>query len=210
MNRSMSLSPLCPMATLAVKQFVSKKSSSFAVVRQTSSASDPPQDGGYSSIPERTVGQGAFGTFPVRSVCKATIVGRTGAPPKLIQFSNGGSQLNFSVATSEVKVGDGLSEAITQWNRVVVREHAPGYDTILKQLLPGSLVYVEGNLKISKRSDGSQYTEQVAIIVSRSQGTFRVLQGPASSKSFSSPDNSEFDNETDRASGKRGIEDLPF
>jgi single-stranded DNA-binding protein len=210
MNQLMNLFRGYPIATRSFTHRISNSNSFLAAVREKTIASSQPQNGGFSSIPERKVGESAFATFPIRSVCKATIVGRTGAPPKLIQFSNGGSQLSFSVATNEVKFGDNISDEITQWNRVVVREHVPGYDTILKHLLPGSLVYVEGNLKISKRLDESQYTEHVAIIVSRSQGTFRVLQSPSSSKSFNSLGKSEFEKEADRSPGKRDVGDLPF
>lgn len=91
------------------------------------------------------------GVFPYRSVCKATIVGRTGSLPDFYEFESGGSSLTFSVATSQIRVIDGArdEEEITQWNRVKVYHNYPGYDGFLKDLSPGTLVYAEGTFKPS-------------------------------------------------------------
>jgi single-stranded DNA-binding protein len=119
------------------------------------------------------------GTFPSRSVCKAVIVGRTGARPSLFEFDNGGSRLTFNVATDDVRVTDGIRDPnpITQWNRVVVADNIPGFEAILKDLAPGALVYVEGALKIRKESDPDKpFSEFVSVSVTRAHGVFRVLQ----------------------------------
>jgi single-stranded DNA-binding protein len=123
-------------------------------------------------------GDAYSGTFPNRSVCKAVILGRTGSMPSLYEFDDGSSRLTFSVATEDVRVQGGvrLPDPITQWNRVVVSEGVPGYSAILRNLAPGSLVYVEGALKTRKQTDPEKaYSEFVSVAVSRGQGTFRVI-----------------------------------
>lgn len=98
------------------------------------------------AAPSRYFSSSVSGVFPHRSVCKATIVGRTGRVPDFYEFQSGGSSLTFSVATSQIRVVDGVrdEEDITQWNRVNVYNNYPGYDAFLKDISPGTLVYVEG------------------------------------------------------------------
>lgn len=100
------------------------------------------------------------------------------AAPRHYEFQHGASSLLFNVATSEGRVQDGARdpELKTQWNRVVVAENVPGFEQILKDLEPGALVYVEGNLKVTKKhSEDGEYSEFVNVHVTKSQGTFRVL-----------------------------------
>jgi Single-strand binding protein family len=52
------------------------------------------------------------GTYPHRSVCKAIIVGRTGAPPREFEFPNGNRSLTFSIATNETRIRDGEREEV--------------------------------------------------------------------------------------------------
>jgi hypothetical protein len=87
---------------------------------------------------------------------------------------------------------------LTQWNKVQVSEGVPGFDTLLASLSAGSLVYVEGNLRVTTKKDdpadryGSNF---VHIAVTRVQGTFRLLAGGG-----------------DRGSGvvKSDVDGLPF
>lgn len=86
--------------------------------------------------------------------------------------------MTFTVATSEARVENGVRdpEPKTQWNRVVVADSVPGYEQILKGLEPGALVYVEGNMKVTKKpTEHGEYSEFVDVRVTRAQGTFRVL-----------------------------------
>lgn len=127
--------------------------------------------------------------FPSRSVCKATIVGRTGRLPDFYEFDDDSSVLTFDVATTDVRVVQGVpdSEEITQWNRVQVQDNVPGFESVLKTLGPGSLVYVEGALRIQKEKDPEKpYSERTTVRVTRNNGIFRVLK-------FASRQNSERD-----------------
>lgn len=110
-------------------------------------------------------------------------MGRTGAPPRLLTFDSDRTSLSFSVATNEIRISNGEPvESITQWNNVIVHESVPGYESLLKNLATGSLVYVEGNLRISKRAiAGGGYSQNVSIQVSRNHGVFRLLHSPESS-----------------------------
>jgi single-stranded DNA-binding protein len=199
---------LLPLRSVTVSNSFEKHTSRSPFLRTASFVSE----GAFEANQGRTVDDGPTGTFtyPARSVCKATIVGRTGALPTLTEFRDGGSQLSFSVATSEVRMGEGANDTITQWNRVVVRERVPGFEGILKQLSPGSLVYVEGNLKISKRTGHNQYSEYASVIVSRSHGTFRVLQGPANPKYANMPNGGGTGRTMKQPSGDPNEQDLPF
>lgn len=146
------------------------------------SASDAP---GYAHFSP----QGSYHVHN-KSVCKGVIVGRTGSPPRLLSYDSNRTSLAFSVATNELRISDGeVVEERTQWNRVIVNDTVPGYDTFLKTLATGSLVYVEGNLRISKRSHPSgNYSQYVSILVSRNNGVFRLLQGAADVPSTPQPD----------------------
>jgi hypothetical protein len=55
---------------------------------------------------------GHSASYPVRSVCKAVIVGRTGSRPREFTFPNGDRALTFSVATNEIRVRDGEREDV--------------------------------------------------------------------------------------------------
>jgi single-stranded DNA-binding protein len=73
----------------------------------------------------------------------------------------------------------------------------PGFDNLLSSLSPGSLVYVEGNLRVTTKKEdpadrfGATF---VNIAVTRTQGTFRLLNAGG-----------------DRGGGEtQGYDDLPF
>lgn len=105
-----------------------------------------------------------------RSLCKLTLIGRTGAEPEVREFDSGNS-LSLRVATN-------LSNGETQWHSVLVSEQVPGF-SFFRELPTGSLVYVEGSMRINNfvRDDGTEKT-YVNVSVYPGMGMFRVLGYP--------------------------------
>ncbi len=93
------------------------------------------------------------------------------------QWDNGRRSLSLSLATN-VSERDESGEYTqkTQWHRVFVRDDTTGFD-FLSSLRTGTLVYVEGELRIVSRvsADGAR-AQYVNVSVSRREGgTVRVL-----------------------------------
>lgn len=120
-----------------------------------------------------------------QTVSKATIVGRTGAEAQIQTYDNGSRSATLSVATKYVSNRDGFPTVATQWHSVRVYDSASVYP-LLSTLPTGSQIYVEGDLRLSTVSRDNDVTKQYSsIIVSKNQGTVRVLHRP---NSYSSSD----------------------
>lgn len=119
---------------------------------------------------------------PFKSLCKLTLIGRTGASPEIRSFDDGSRSLSLSVATNFTS-GIGANASVeTQWHRVYLSEYVPGF-SFISELPTGSLVYIEGNMKIQTSERDGSYRQYVNVHVNKSQGTIRVLSTPSRSNS---------------------------
>lgn len=120
----------------------------------------------------------ALCTSALRSVSKATLVGRLGSVPKVQVWENERRTLALSLATNyTVPDTFGSYTTQTQWHKVFVRDDSVGFDYIAR-LKTGSLLYVEGDLRVVQRptADGMGRQQFVNVSVSRRDGgTIRVL-----------------------------------
>lgn len=97
------------------------------------------------------------------SVNRVILLGRLGKDPELKNFDNGGSIVNFTLATSEhyKDKSTGEKKEITDWHNISVR----GQAVIIaqKHLHKGDLVYIEGKLRTrSWEKDGiTRYVTEV-------------------------------------------------
>ena len=123
-----------------------------------------------------------FARYPVASVCKATILGRLGAPPELTTFSAGRKSLRLSIATNEMHVNGDNRQNVTQWHSVYVSDRTPGFSYI-SQMETGSTVYVEGPLRISKTENLHGTAQYVNIRVTGFDSTVRLISRPNKSNS---------------------------
>lgn len=98
---------------------------------------------------------------------KCQLIGRLGQDPERRTFPNGGSVVNFSLATSErwKDKQSGERRERTQWHKIAIFSEPLGkvaYDYLKK----GSQVYLEGQLETRKwqASDGSdRWTTEVVL-----------------------------------------------
>lgn len=122
-----------------------------------------------------------------QTVSRATVVGRTGAAPHIQTYDSGTQSATLSVATKYVSNRDGFPVVATQWHSVRVYDSAPVFP-LVAALPTGCQVYVDGDLRLSTVSRNHDVTKEYSvIIVSKSQGTVRVLHRPASHESSDDP-----------------------
>lgn len=110
----------------------------------------------------------------LRTLAKATLIGRLGTQPEVKNWDNGRQSLELSVAVNSREA----DAELTQWHKVFVRDDTLGFD-YLARARKGALVYVEGALKVVRREHPDFGKAQyVNVTVSRSSGgTVRVLDG---------------------------------
>ena len=100
-------------------------------------------------------------------VNKVILVGRLGKDPATKNFPNGGSVVEFSLATSETwrDKATGERKERTEWHNIVIRNENIG--RIASQYLrKGSEVYIEGAISTRKWQDQSgqdRYTTEIVI-----------------------------------------------
>lgn len=112
-------------------------------------------------------------------VNKVILVGNLGKDPETQSFSNGGSVVKFSLATSETwrdkQSGDRKEK--TEWHNVVIFNENLG--KVAKDYLKkGSKVYLEGALQTRKWQDQSgndKFTTEV--VLQRFRGELTLLDG---------------------------------
>lgn len=113
----------------------------------------------------------------LRTLSKAILLGRLGREPEVQQWDNGRRSMSLSLATNiSERDENGEFTPKTQWHRIFVRDDTTGFD-FLSSLPTGSLLYVEGELRIVSRinTEGAR-TQYVNVTVSRRDGgTVRVL-----------------------------------
>ena len=135
-------------------------------------------------------------------VNKVILLGRLGKDPESKSFPNGGSVVNFTVATSETwrDKATGERKEKTEWHTVVVRNEALG-KVAAQYLRKGSEVYIEGSIATRKWQDSSgqdRYTTEV--VVGPFNGALALVGGksdaaPAPRSSAAPPVNDDLDDD---------------
>lgn len=99
------------------------------------------------------------------SVNKIILVGNLGNDPEIKEFSNGGKQAVFSLATSEraftTKEGQNIPQR-TQWHQIILNGKMA--DVANKYLFKGNKVYLEGILRYRKYTDSNNIERYVSEI----------------------------------------------
>jgi len=100
-------------------------------------------------------------------VNKVILVGRLGKDPESRSFANGGSVVQFTMATSETwrDKATGERKEKTEWHNIVIRNENIGR-IATQYLRKGSEVYIEGSLSTRKWQDQSgqdRYTTEIVI-----------------------------------------------
>jgi len=100
-------------------------------------------------------------------VNKVILVGRLGKDPESKTFANGGSVVNFTMATSETwrDKMSGERKERTEWHNIVIRNENIG-KIATQYLRKGSEVYVEGSISTRKWQDQNgqdRYTTEIVI-----------------------------------------------
>ncbi len=119
-----------------------------------------------------------------RSLNKAQLIGHLGKDPEVKNFSNGGSVVTFSIATSDQWKDrtTGERREKTEWHRVAIFSEPIG--RIAQQWLrKGDLVFIEGKMETRKWTDQQgqdRYTTEV--VVRPYQGEMTLLGGRGSAR----------------------------
>ena len=100
-------------------------------------------------------------------VNKVILVGRLGKDPESKTFANGGSVVNFTMATSETwrDKMSGERKEKTEWHNIVIRNENIG-KIATQYLRKGSEVYIEGSISTRKWQDQNgqdRYTTEIVI-----------------------------------------------
>ncbi|KAJ5146020.1 uncharacterized protein N7515_000584 [Penicillium bovifimosum] len=113
----------------------------------------------------------AFSTSPKHSLARLIITGRLGAEPELHATSSGQEIVRYNVASSSGPI----SNRHTSWFRVShFAPEGPQRDFVLS-LQKGTLVYVEGDARMSTWEDSEGHSRSTLNIVQR---TIEVLRRP--------------------------------
>jgi single-strand DNA-binding protein len=112
-------------------------------------------------------------------VNKVILVGRLGKDPESKTFANGGSVVQFTMATSENwrDKASGERKEKTEWHNIVIRNENIGR-VATQYLRKGSEVYIEGTLSTRKWQDqngADRYTTE--IVVGPFKGEMTLLGG---------------------------------
>ncbi|WP_353218032.1 single-stranded DNA-binding protein [Sandarakinorhabdus sp.] len=112
-------------------------------------------------------------------VNKVILVGRLGKDPESRSFANGGSVVNFTMATSETwrDKASGERKEKTEWHNIVIRNENIG-KVAAQYLRKGSEVYIEGALTTRKWQDqngADRFTTE--IVVGPFKGEMTLLGG---------------------------------
>lgn len=112
-------------------------------------------------------------------VNKVILVGRLGKDPQTKNFPNGGSVVEFSLATSETwrDKATGERKEKTEWHNIVIRNENIGR-VATQYLRKGSEVYIEGSIATRKWQDQNgqdRYTTE--IVVGPFKGELSLLGG---------------------------------
>jgi single-strand DNA-binding protein len=100
-------------------------------------------------------------------VNKVILVGRLGKDPESRTFANGGTVVQFTMATSETwrDKASGERKEKTEWHNIVIRNENIGR-IATQYLRKGSEVYIEGSISTRKWQDQNgqdRYTTEIVI-----------------------------------------------
>ena len=112
-------------------------------------------------------------------VNKVILVGRLGKDPEKRDFANGGSVVNFTMATSENwrDKQSGERKEKTEWHNIVIRNENIG-KVATQYLRKGSEVYIEGAITTRKFQDQSGAERSITeIVVGPFKGELSLLGG---------------------------------
>jgi len=114
-----------------------------------------------------------------RSLNKAQLIGHLGKDPETRTFSNGGSVVTFTVATSDQwkDRNTGERRERTEWHRVCIFSEPIG--RVAQQYLKkGDQVYLEGRMETRKWKDqGGQERYTTEVVIRPYQGEMTLLGG---------------------------------
>ncbi|KPF71438.1 single-stranded DNA-binding protein [alpha proteobacterium AAP81b] len=112
-------------------------------------------------------------------VNKVILVGRLGKDPESRSFANGGSVVNFTMATSETwrDKATGERKEKTEWHNIVIRNENIG-KVATQYLRKGSEVYIEGAIQTRKFQDQSGNDRYITeIVVGPFRGEMTLIGG---------------------------------
>lgn len=141
--------------------------------------------------------------FSRGSLNKIMLIGNIGADPELRSLPDGGSVVNFNVATSESWVDKSTSERReqTEWHRVTFFGKAA--EIIHQYGRKGSKIYIEGSVRTRKwkdRDGNDRYTTEV-------RGEDFTFLGSRPNNGGESRDNYSRDNYSQHGGGGGGAGD---
>lgn len=139
---------------------------------------------------------------------KVILVGRLGKDPESKSFANGGSVVNFTMATSEswTDKASGERKERTEWHNIVIRNDNIGR-IAAQYLRKGSECYIEGQLQTRKWQDSSgqdrytteivvgQFKGELALIGGKQDGAAPAHQPAPARGSASPPTNDDLDDD---------------
>lgn len=125
----------------------------------------------------------------MKSLNKATIIGRLGNDPEIRTFQDGSKVCNLVVATSEVwkDKNSGEKKEKTEWLKVVILNQ--GLVKVCENYLrKGSKVYIEGKIETRKYTDKVGNDAYITEIIIRPYaGTLIILDDKKETKDYSEP-----------------------
>lgn len=143
-------------------------------------------------------------------VNKVFLIGRLGKDPVVKKFDNGGSIVEFSLATDDsYKDKQGNKVEQTDWHNIRIPFKGLA-DIAEKYLKKGSQIFLEGKVKTREYNDKDGNKRYITEIVA---DNFRMLDGKKSSGggSDSGSSDSSFSATASTSSGSQQIDDdLPF
>ncbi len=112
-------------------------------------------------------------------VNKVILIGNLGKDPESRTFGNGGSVVNFTMATSETwrdkQSGDRKEK--TEWHNIVIYNENLG-KIATQYLKKGSKVYIEGAIQSRKYQDNAGNDRYITeIVLQRFRGELTLLDG---------------------------------
>ncbi|CAI7603147.1 unnamed protein product [Penicillium glandicola] len=113
----------------------------------------------------------AFSSSPANSIARLTLTGRLGGEPELQATSSGQEIVKYNIATSH---GRGENRQTSWWRITNFVAEGPQRDFVLG-LQKGTLLYVEGDAKMSVWEDAEGQTRSALNVVQR---TLEVLKRP--------------------------------
>jgi single-strand DNA-binding protein len=131
------------------------------------------------SLPARRYGFDQIKEMTMAGVNKVILVGRLGKDPESKTFANGGTVVQFTMATSENwrDKQSGERKEKTEWHNIVIRNENIGR-VATQYLRKGSEVYIEGAISTRKYTDQSGAERYITeIVVGPFKGELSLIGG---------------------------------